>query len=67
MTSGVRIEHLSKIHGFKFHEECHAFLKTHHQLMEKRASQRGMLLPGGWQDICEHLETEIGPASLCED
>jgi hypothetical protein len=55
MTPEERIEHQSAIRGFKTLEECRTYQVSHHQVMEERARQRGMALPGGGQDICQHL------------
>ena len=55
MTPDERIEHQAKIRGFTTYEECRNYRGTHHQLMEERARERGMALPQGRRDICEHL------------
>ncbi|MDO8989823.1 MAG: hypothetical protein Q7U91_09335 [Sideroxyarcus sp.] len=56
MTPEERIEHQSKIRGFKKYEDCHAYQLDHHRLMEARAKQRGVALPAGGRDICEYLK-----------
>lgn len=56
MTPEERIEHQIRIRGFSTLEECRSYQVGHHQLMEERARQRGKALPGGGQDICEHLK-----------
>ena len=56
MTPEERIEHQSRIRGFASYEECHTYQVSHHRLMEERARQRGMELPRGERDICEHLK-----------
>lgn len=56
MTPEERIEHQSRIRGFTNYEECRAYQLEHHRLMAERAKQRGMALPAGGRDICEHLE-----------
>lgn len=56
MTPEERIEHQTRIRGFTTQDECRSYQVSHHQLMEERARQRGMALPGGGQDICEHLK-----------
>ncbi len=56
MTPEERIEHQTRIRGFTTLEECRSYQVSHHQLMEERARQRGMALPSGGQDICEHLK-----------
>jgi len=55
MTPEERIEHQSKIRSFKSYEECRSYQLSHHQLMAERARQRGIELPQGKRDICEHL------------
>lgn len=56
MTPEERIEHQTRIRGFSTLEECRSYQVSHHQLIEERARQRGKALPGGGQDICEHLK-----------
>jgi len=56
MTPEERIEHQTRIRGFTTLDECRSYQVSHHQLMEERARQRGRALPGGGQDICEHLK-----------
>ena len=61
MTPEERIEHQSKIRGFATLDECRKYQLSHHQLMEERTRQRGMALPGGGRDICEHLKPGKAP------
>lgn len=56
MTSSERIEHQARIRSFKTLDECRAYQAEHHRLMEQRARERGMALPGRGRDICEHLK-----------
>jgi hypothetical protein len=56
MTPEERLEHQSKIRSFRSYEECRSYQLSHHQLMEERARQRGLSLPQGRRDICEHLQ-----------
>lgn len=56
MSPEERIEHQSRIRSFTTLEECRSYQLSHHQLMEERARQRGVALPGGGQDICAHLK-----------
>ncbi|MBI2277617.1 MAG: hypothetical protein HYU74_09720 [Dechloromonas sp.] len=58
MTPQERIAHQSRIRGFTTLDECRAYQLGHHQLMDERARQRGVALPGGGRDICAHLEPE---------
>lgn len=57
MTPEERVEHQAAIRGFTTLEECRAYQAKHHLLMEERARQRDMPLPGGGRDICEHLKS----------
>ncbi|MER2538324.1 MAG: hypothetical protein ABTQ26_03685 [Azonexus sp.] len=56
MSPEERIEHQTRMRSFATLEECRSYQVGHHQLMEERASQRGLALPGGGHDICEHLK-----------
>lgn len=56
MTPEERIEHQSRIRRFASYEECHSYQASHHRMMEERARKRGMELPVGGRDICEHLK-----------
>jgi len=56
MTPEERIEHQAKIRGFTTYAACRSYQVAHHQLMEERAKQRGIDLPSGGRDICEHLQ-----------
>ena len=56
MTPEERVEHQAKIRGFKTYEECRSYQVAHHQLMAERARARGIDLPRGGRDICEHLQ-----------
>lgn len=58
MSPEERIEHQTRIRSFTKLEQCRSYQVGHHQLMEERAKQRGLAMPGGGQDICEHLKTE---------
>jgi len=56
MSPEERIEHQRRIRSFTTLEECRSYQLFHHRLMEERARQRGVALPGGGQDICAHLQ-----------
>lgn len=56
MTPAERIDHQSRIRSFTTYEECLAYQVSHHLLMEERARQRNLALPGGGRDFCEHLK-----------
>ncbi len=58
MTPEERIEHQAKIRSFGTYDDCRKYQVAHHQLMEERARQRGVELPRGRRDICEHLHPE---------
>lgn len=55
MTPEERIEHQARIRSFRTYEDCQRYRAAHHELMEERARQRGLALPHGRRDICEHL------------
>lgn len=56
MTPEERIAHQTRIRSFKTYAECREYQIEHHRLMVDRARQRGMALPIGRRDICEHLK-----------
>ena len=56
MTPEERIEHQSRIRGFKTYEECRSYQVAHHRIMEERARARSMALPQGRRDLCQHLQ-----------
>ncbi|MDS4015981.1 MAG: hypothetical protein RKP46_16760 [Candidatus Accumulibacter sp.] len=58
MTPEERIEHQARIRGFRTYEECQRYRLAHHEQMEERARQRGLELPRGKRDICEHLQAD---------
>ena len=66
MTPEERIEHQAKIRGFTTYEKCRSYQVGHHQLMQERARQRGMVLPQGRRDICEHLRPVAGSHPLAD-
>ncbi len=55
MTPEERVEHQARVRSFKTLGECRAYQQEHHQLMKQRATEKGMALPSGGRDICEHL------------
>ncbi|WP_265944874.1 hypothetical protein [Dechloromonas sp. A34] len=55
MTPEERIEHQAQVRGFTTLEACRNYQLGHHRLMEERARQREVALPGGGRDICAHL------------
>lgn len=61
MTPEERIEHQARIRGFRSYAECRNYQLEHHRLMEERARQRGLELPRGRRDICEHLQPPAEP------
>jgi hypothetical protein len=60
MTPEERIEHQSRVRGFSTLEECRAYQREHHKLMEDRARARGEAVPSGRRDICGHLKPAAG-------
>ena len=55
MSPEERLEHQARVRGFKTLDECRAYQQEHHRLMARRATEKGMALPSGGRDICEHL------------
>lgn len=55
MSPEERIAHQARVRGFVSLEECRNYQVSHHRLMEERARQQGVPLPGGGRDFCEHL------------
>jgi hypothetical protein len=66
MTPEERIEHQARIRGFRSYDECRSYQLEHHRLMEERARQRGLELPRGRRDVCEHLRQAAKPAALAD-
>jgi hypothetical protein len=58
MSPKERIEHQATVRAFKAYEPCHDYQVAHHQQMQARASAKGLSLPAGGRDICEHLRTD---------
>lgn len=58
MTPDERIEHQRRVRGYSTLEACRAYQESHHRLMEERARQRGLPLPGGGRDVCRHLRKD---------
>lgn len=61
MTPPERIEHQARIRGFTTLEACRAYQQEHHRLMQARARDRGLAMPAGGRDICEHLKPRGSP------
>ncbi len=66
MTQEERIEHQARIRGFRSYDECRSYQLAHHRLMEERARQRGIELPRGRRDVCEHLRQAAEPAARAD-
>ena len=66
MTAEERIEHQARIRGFRSYDECRSYQLAHHRLMEERARQRGIELPRGRRDVCEHLRQAAEPAARAD-
>ena len=56
MTPEERVEHQTRIRGFKTYEACHAYQLDHHRLMVARAAKSGLRPPGSRRDFCDHLK-----------
>lgn len=57
MTPEERIAHQATIRSFTTLAACRAYQVEHHRLIEERARARGLPLPSGGRDVCEHLRT----------
>ena len=55
MSPAERIEHQRLIRSFTSLASCRSYQLGHHQLMEERARQQGIVLRSGGRDICAHL------------
>ena len=62
MTPEERVEHQRIVRSFTSYDDCLAYQVTHHRLMEERAKQRDVALPGGGRDFCAHLKAAPAPA-----
>lgn len=56
MSPQERIEHQARVRGFIDYTACEAYRAEHHALMVQRARERGLDLPGGGRDFCDHLK-----------
>ncbi len=55
MSPEERIEHQTRVRGFRKYDECHAYQLEHHRLMVERARQQGVQIGEARRDICAHL------------
>jgi Flp pilus assembly protein TadD len=46
MTPAERAEHQAKMRSFKTYDECVAYTAEHHKMMEERAKDKNITLPG---------------------
>ncbi|WP_234827037.1 hypothetical protein [Rhodopseudomonas palustris] len=56
MSPQERIEHQARVRSFTDYTACEAYRAEHHALMVQRARERGLDLPGGGRDFCDHLK-----------
>ena len=56
MSPQERIEHQTRVRSFADYAACEAYRAEHHALMVQRAKERGLDLPGGGRDFCDHLK-----------
>lgn len=59
MSPQERIEHQARVRGFTDYTACEAYRAEHHALMVQRARERGLDLPGGGRDFCDHLKPRV--------
>lgn len=57
MSPQERIEHQGRVRGFTDYNACEAYRAEHHALMVQRARERGLDLPHGGRDFCDHLKS----------
>ncbi|WP_013500964.1 hypothetical protein [Rhodopseudomonas palustris] len=57
MSPQERIAHQARVRGFTDYAACEAYRAGHHALMVQRARERGLDLPGGGRDFCDHLKS----------
>lgn len=56
MTPAERLDHQAKVRSFTNYDDCRAYQVNHHRLMQERATERNMVLPGPGRDFCTHLK-----------
>jgi hypothetical protein len=57
MTPEERKAHQDKMHAFKDHGQCQAYMEDHRKQMESRAKEKGKALPGtGPGPGCDYLD-----------
>lgn len=56
MTPEERKAHQEKMAGFKDADSCRAYMKEHHEAMEKRAKENGVKMGKGDRHGCDHLK-----------
>lgn len=57
MSPQERIEHQGRVRSFTDYNACEAYRAEHHALMVQRARERGLDLPHGGRDFCDHLKS----------
>jgi hypothetical protein len=60
MTPEERIDHQARVRSFTDYDACETYRAHHHELMTERARQRGVPLPEGGKDFCDHLRPQHG-------
>ena len=56
MSAEERSAHRSKMLSAKTYDECKAAQDEHHKLMEARAKEKGITLPGPRQNACDRMK-----------
>lgn len=61
MSPQERIEHQARVRGFSDYDTCEAYRVEHHDLMVRRARERGLALPDEHWDFCSRLRRGARP------
>jgi len=56
MTPEERIAHQARVRGFSDYAACQAYRTEHHNLIVKRATERGLTPPDSHWDFCDRLK-----------
>jgi hypothetical protein len=57
MSADERKAHHDKMMGMKSADECKAYHEEHHKMMESRAKEKGVKMPGSPRvDMCDHMQ-----------
>lgn len=57
MTPEERKTHITRLQGMKSFEECRGYMNAHYLELDRRAKEKGALLPPVQGDPCEVMKT----------